>query len=129
MFGESLISDTQDDSIWIAETGASHHMTKARDYFATYTAFERPKPITLENKSFMMAYYQGDINFEIFVIGLWLKNKLTDAWYTPDEVKYLFSKPSSAKKRLNPGLMARLAKLSKMIRILRYVRDITVCIS
>ena len=68
MFGESLISDTQDDSIWIAETGASHHMTKARDYFATYTAFERPKPITLENKSFMMAYYQGDINFEIFVI-------------------------------------------------------------
>ena len=68
MFGELLISDTQDDSIWIADTGASHQMTKARDYFATYTAFERPKPFTLGNKSFMMAYYQDDINFEIFVI-------------------------------------------------------------
>ena len=104
-------------------------MTTARDYFATYTAFEKPKPITLGNKSFMMAYGQGDINVETFVNGLWLKNKLTDVWYTPDEVKNLFSKPSSAKKGLNPGLMARLAKLSKMVRLLQQVRDITVCIS
>ena len=73
MFGESLISGAQDDSIWIADTDASLHKTKARNYFTTYTAFERLKLITMGNKSFMMSHGQDDINIEKFVNDITLR--------------------------------------------------------
>ena len=67
MFGNSLISDAHGNSIYVADK--DHYMTKARDYFATYTAFEKPKLITLGNHSaFMMIYGQDDINVETFVL-------------------------------------------------------------
>ena len=80
--------------------GASHHMTKARENFVTYCFFDKPRQITLGNKSLTMAYGYGNINVETCVNGQWLQHILTDVWYTPDVVKNLFSVPSVANKSI-----------------------------
>ena len=98
MFGDVLLTSVPADGIWIADSGATQHMTKSKDYFVNYTSFNTPKPVTLGNKGVMMAYGEGDIEVESFVDGQCLNHSLKNVWYTPDVVKNLFSVPAAADK-------------------------------
>lgn len=100
LFGEALLTAVPESGVWIADSGATQHMTKCKEYFMTYTAFEEPKAITLGNKRTMLAYGKGDIPVEVLVNGRWVKNHLKDVWYTPEVVKNLFSLPSALDKGL-----------------------------
>ena len=101
LFGEALVAEESGDTdLWIADTGASHHMTKSKDFFVSYTAFSEPKPVTLGNRKLMLAYGQGNIQIETLVNNEWKKYYLKDVWYTPDVVKNLFSVPTAADKGL-----------------------------
>ena len=97
LFGEVLLTSVPADGIWIADSGATQHMTKSKDYFVTYTSFNTPKPVTFVN-SVMMAYGEGHIEVESFVNGVCLSHTLKKVWYTPDVVKILFSVPAAADK-------------------------------
>ena len=65
MFGQALITEELDD-VWIADTGASHHMTKTREYFLSFSLYDKPKPVTIGNKSLMMAYGHGNVRIEAY---------------------------------------------------------------
>jgi len=101
LFGEALfVGELNDTDMWIADTGASHHMTKSKYFFVSYTPFPEPRPITLGNHKLMLAYGQGNIHAETLVDNQWNICYLKDVWYTPDVVKNLFSVPSAADKGL-----------------------------
>ena len=77
--GEAFFtSHINDADIWIPDTGASHHMTKSKEWFVSYTAFDEPKSVILGNKQVMLAYGQGDIEIETLVDGFWQKHHLKD---------------------------------------------------
>ena len=65
-FGEALFSTAV-----LNDTGATQQMTKFKDYFIKYTAFDEPKMITLGNKQAMIAYGRGDIDVETLADGAW----------------------------------------------------------
>ena len=98
-FGEALFAGKGSDTdLWIADTGATHHMTKSKDFFVSYAAFPEPRPVTLGNHKLMLAYGCGNIQVETLVNGKWKQYHLKDVWYTPDVVKNLFSVPTAADK-------------------------------
>ena len=98
LYGQVLLSEVTIDDIWIPDSGASHHMTKMKHCYSTYTAFDEPKPVTLGNKKQMLAYGQGDIYIEAVVDGKCKLHCLKDVWYTPDVVMNLLSVSSATDK-------------------------------
>ena len=114
LFSEALVAgESGDTDLWIADTGASHHMTKSKDFFVSYAAFPEPKPVTLGNHKLMLAYGQGNIQIETLVNNEWKKYYLKDVWYTPDVVKNLFSVPTAADKGLEYWLDQRSCRITK----------------
>ena len=118
LFGEVLLILVPADGTWIADSGATQHMMKSKDCFVSYTRFNTPKPVTLGNKGVMMAYGEGDIEVESFIDGQCLKHTLTNVWYTPDVVKYLFSVPAAADKGIEYHLDRHKCSLVKEITTL-----------
>lgn len=100
LYGEAFLSEVSDTDMWIADTGASHHMTKTKEFYSTYNDFVEPQKIMLGNNKVMLAYGQGDIKVETLVNGQVQQHVLKDVWYTPDVVKNLFSLPSAADRGL-----------------------------
>lgn len=107
LFGVALVADEMSDTaVWIADTGASHHMTKSKEFFTSYTPFDEPKRVMVGNQRTMLAYGYGDIQVKALVQGMWYDHYMKDVWYTPEVVKNLFSVPAAADK----GLVYRLDK-------------------
>jgi hypothetical protein len=100
LYGEVFLSEVSDTDMWIADTGASHHMTKTKEFYSTYNDFVEPQKIMLGNNKVMLAYGQGDIQVETLVNGQVQQHVLKDVWYTPEVVKNLFSLPSAADRGL-----------------------------
>ena len=114
LFSEAFVAgETFDADQWIADTGATHHMTKSKNFFVTYESFSEPKPVTLGNHKLMLAYGQGDINVETVVNNERQRHHLKDVWYTPDVVKNLFSVPTAADKGMQYWLDKRSCKITK----------------
>ena len=77
LFSEAFVAgEAFDADQWIADTGATHHMTKSKNFFVTYESFSEPKPVTLGNHKLMLAYGQGDINVETVVNNEWQQHYL-----------------------------------------------------
>ena len=110
---EALFGEAFDADQWIADTGATHHITKSKNFVVTYESFSEPKPITLGNHKLMFAYGQGDINVETVVNNEQKKHHLKDVWYTPDVVKNLFSVPTAADKGMQYWLDKHSCKITK----------------
>ncbi len=105
--GVALVMDgVSESSVWISDTGASHHMTNSTAYFSSYKMFDEPRPIIVGNQRTMLAYGSGNIRVEALVDDVWREHYLSDVWYAPDVVKNLFSVPAAADK----GLTYRLDK-------------------
>ena len=71
MFGEALMSDAADYDIWVAYSGATHHMTGSHEYLSSYNVFSESKPVITGNQIIMLAYGSGDIIIEAQVSGVW----------------------------------------------------------
>ena len=112
LFGEALMSDAADYDIWVADSGATHHMTRSHEYFSSYNVFSEPKPVITGNQKIMLAYGSGDIIIEAQIAGVWSRHYLKDVWYTPEVVKNLFSIPSAADKGFNYWLDNKCCKIT-----------------
>ncbi|GFR24645.1 retrovirus-related Pol polyprotein from transposon TNT 1-94 [Trichonephila clavata] len=85
------VEGVPESEVWIADSGASAHMTKHKNYFVDFTKFVSPKPVYVGNSDAIMAYGHGTVNIEIKVNCKWEKHHLTEVWYVPDISKNLFS--------------------------------------
>lgn len=68
---------------WLADSGASTHMTNCKKHFVTYEVFPTPKTVQIGNKEIILAYGKGTINVEMNIKGKWYRNHLQDVWYVP----------------------------------------------
>ncbi|GFR10076.1 retrovirus-related Pol polyprotein from transposon TNT 1-94 [Trichonephila clavata] len=85
------VEGVPESEVWIADSGASAHMTKHKNYFVDFTKFVSPKPVYVGNSDAIMAYGHGTVTIEIKVNCKWEKHHLTEVWYVPDISKNLFS--------------------------------------
>lgn len=108
--GEAFLCEVEgvaESDVWIADSGASVHMTRKKDYFLTYEAFIVPKHIQVGNNKMILAYGHGIINVEMFLRGKWIKNHLENVWYVPDMVEIYFL----LGKLLKKGIISELIKM------------------
>lgn len=61
---------------WLADSGASNHMTNCEKYFVMYEAFPTPKAVQVGNKDVILAYGKGAINVEMKIKDNWYRNHL-----------------------------------------------------
>lgn len=80
-----------DGEVWLADSGATAHMTRFKHYFVEYEPFHVPKKVYVGNSDAIMAYGQGTINVEMKIHGKWERNHLAAVWYVPDISRNLFS--------------------------------------
>ncbi|GFR07771.1 retrovirus-related Pol polyprotein from transposon TNT 1-94 [Trichonephila clavata] len=85
------VEGVPESEVWIADSGASAHMTKHKNYFVDFTKFVSPKPVYVGNSDAIVAYGHGTVNIEIKVNSKWEKHHLTEVWYVPDISRNLFS--------------------------------------
>ncbi|GFX37422.1 CCHC-type domain-containing protein [Trichonephila clavipes] len=77
--------------VWIADRGASAHMTKHKNYFVDFTQFNSPQPVYVGNSDAIMTYGHGTLNIEIRINSKWERHQLTEVWYVPDISRNLIS--------------------------------------
>ncbi|GFQ90983.1 CCHC-type domain-containing protein [Trichonephila clavata] len=78
------VEGVPESEVEIADSGASAHMTKHKNYFVVFTKFVSPKPVYVGNSDAIMAYGHGTVNIEIKVNIKWERHHLTEVWYVPD---------------------------------------------
>ncbi|GFY09869.1 retrovirus-related Pol polyprotein from transposon TNT 1-94 [Trichonephila clavipes] len=61
------VEGVPESEVWIADSGASAHMTKHKNYFVDFTQFNSPKPVYVGNSDAIMAYGHGTVNIEIMI--------------------------------------------------------------
>ncbi|GBN79835.1 Retrovirus-related Pol polyprotein from transposon TNT 1-94 [Araneus ventricosus] len=86
-----IVEGVTEKEQWIADSGASAHMTSYRKYFLDFKEFPSPKPVYVGNNNAIMAYGQGTVNDDMKVNGKWVSNHLSEVWYVPDVSRNLFS--------------------------------------
>ncbi len=86
-----VFENISDKELWLADSGASTHMTNRKDYFFSYEPFFAPKEVRVGNSEAILAYGQGIVNVEMMINGRWENNHLKDVWYVPEIDRNLFS--------------------------------------
>ncbi|KAK9700733.1 hypothetical protein QE152_g31058 [Popillia japonica] len=89
--------DRQDDQ-WLADSGASAHMTNNKSFFLSYEPFNYPREVQVGNNEIIHAYGEGTINVKMRIHGLWQQNHLKNVWYVPKIGRNLFSIGQTMKK-------------------------------
>ncbi|KAJ3662741.1 hypothetical protein Zmor_007072 [Zophobas morio] len=79
--------------LWVADSGASKHMTFRRDIITNYREFSASerKPITVGNNETIYAEGEGDVMITSYVNGQVLEQGMSEVWYVPEIGKNLFS--------------------------------------
>ena len=86
----SLVSDKM-ASKWIADSGASVHMTSQKSSFCMFKPFMVPIPIQVGNGEIIEAVGEGTINIEIYRGYDWVRGALENVWYVPKLKRNLMS--------------------------------------
>lgn len=82
--------------VWFADTGASHHMSPRREFFANFVAIDDNSiPITVGNEQVVYARGRGMIDADFYLDGYTKRQTLADVLYVPDLGKNLLSIGSS----------------------------------
>ncbi|GFS36170.1 CCHC-type domain-containing protein [Nephila pilipes] len=66
--GEAFVCTVEgvlESEVWIADSGASAHMIKHKNYFVDFTKFISHKPVYVGNSDAIIAYGHGTVNIEI----------------------------------------------------------------
>jgi hypothetical protein len=61
--------NAEQDDVWIADSGATDHVTHRKEWFSALKFFEVPIKVHIGNKSTMDALGKGIIHFEALVNG------------------------------------------------------------
>ncbi|KAJ3651646.1 hypothetical protein Zmor_017671 [Zophobas morio] len=79
--------------LWVADSGASKHMTFRRDIITNYREFSASerKPITVGNNETIYAEGEGDVMITSYINGQVLEQGMSEVWYVPEIGKNLFS--------------------------------------
>ncbi|KAG5871696.1 hypothetical protein JTB14_005058 [Gonioctena quinquepunctata] len=104
--GSAFVSDAfplnlHPNYIWIADSGATQHMTMHRNCFST---FENVQSVLIGNGQSMKAFGRGNIDVEMHVGGKWARHYLQDVWFVPEAKKKLSSIPSIVDKGMTSSL-------------------------
>ncbi|GBM36848.1 hypothetical protein AVEN_82838-1 [Araneus ventricosus] len=83
--------EVQDKDMWLADSGASVHMTPQKEYFLSYESFSSPKDVKIGNNETMFAFGLGTVKVRMLVSGKWENNHLSDVWFVPEVSRNLFS--------------------------------------
>jgi len=78
VFSAIRVNSTRLADKWVCDSGASHHMTANKQYFATYKRFSAPVNISLADKGTILACGSGRISVQILVERRWC----SDTWKT-----------------------------------------------
>jgi len=81
---------------WLCDSGASHHMTANKQYFATHKKSSAPVNISLAEKGTILARGSGRVNIQMLAEGKWYPSYLEDVWNVSDIGRHLFSVRSAA---------------------------------
>jgi len=85
-------STINDEDVWLADSGASDHMTSREEWFTKLQPVgDREKPVTLGNNKVIFAKGKGEIQFEARVGDKITKHTMTDVLYVPGISRNLFS--------------------------------------
>ncbi|KAK9680452.1 hypothetical protein QE152_g39080 [Popillia japonica] len=68
--------DNKQDDQWLADSGASAHMTNNKSFFLSYELFNYPREVQVGNNETIHAYGEGTINVQMRLNGLWQQNHL-----------------------------------------------------
>ncbi|KRZ24439.1 Retrovirus-related Pol polyprotein from transposon TNT 1-94 [Trichinella pseudospiralis] len=69
--------------MWLADSGASQHMTRNKGYLSDFVTFPKPVNVKVGNGDVIPAYGRGTVNFKVFIKGKWILNRMEDVWYLP----------------------------------------------
>ncbi|GFV13703.1 CCHC-type domain-containing protein [Trichonephila clavipes] len=58
------VESVPESEMWIADSRASAHMTKYKNYFVNFTQFNSSKTVYLGNSDAILAYGHGSVNIE-----------------------------------------------------------------
>ena len=88
----AMMASRNRSATWVADSGASLHMTSRKDWLHSYQAFEIPKEIYMADDSHILALGSGSI---VTTVGT-----MQEVLYMPDIGSNLFSIPSATRKGL-----------------------------
>ncbi|KAJ3655416.1 hypothetical protein Zmor_014548 [Zophobas morio] len=89
--------------LWVADSGASKHMTFRRDIITNYREFSASerKPIIVGNNETIYAEGEGDVLITSYVNGQVLEQGMSEVWYVPEIGKNLFSISAASNRGVN----------------------------
>ncbi|GFX70937.1 retrovirus-related Pol polyprotein from transposon TNT 1-94 [Trichonephila clavipes] len=90
------VEGVPESEVWIADSGASAHMTKHKNYFVDITQFNSLSQYMWE--IVMQLWLINCVNIEIRISNKWERHHLTEVWYVPDISRNLFSISQTLKK-------------------------------
>lgn len=79
-----------DNNVWIADSGASMHMTSHREYFSEFKP-ETVQFVKIADNKLLAATGIGKINIQVELSGKLYDRQLSDVLYVPDLKRNLFS--------------------------------------
>ena len=86
-----VTSNISKDLMWYMDSGASDHMTRHKEWFKSYTAFDKAQDVRIADGSVLRAYGKGVIPVEAYDGNAWNIKYLTNVLYVPDIKLNLFS--------------------------------------
>ena len=93
---------SSNENIWLADSGASQHMTSHREWFTEFTPIARGElAVTVGNNEVVYALGRGNVPVEADVGQDVLRHSLTNVLYLPGIGRKLFSLGASADKNVN----------------------------
>lgn len=73
-------------NIWICDSGASHHMSANKQYFATDPQFSVSIEISLSYNNKIYAYCFGKVNIEVCICGKGYDTYMKYVWYVLNDM-------------------------------------------
>lgn len=92
VFTAECLVTTNWNNIWLADSGASYHMTSRKEWFATFKPLQKGKTmIRFGNGDLTSAQVIGQINAKSVINGRLEKHRLHDVLFVPGTDRNLFS--------------------------------------
>lgn len=84
-------SEEDDTTIWLADSGASHHMTYKKNYFSTLETLKKSYSVKIADNKILPIAGIGTVVIKETVDGQQLQRELSDVLYVPGLRRNLFS--------------------------------------
>jgi len=96
--GIKMNSSIDHKDYWIADSGATEHMSSRFEWFIDYKKSDAKRFLEIANSERLLIHGSGTIMIEAKVNGVWLKRQLKNVQYVPELRQNLFSTASATSK-------------------------------